>query len=122
MGQLKWCVIGWPSIEVLLERENGIKDAIGDLAPNAKIVATGAAINNIDGMALTETFLQAHPNMQVIASIGGSSCVGANEAVKAAGKLNDKWGIFGSDATEEELAAIDRNEAIRVSIMYTRII
>jgi len=112
-------VIGWPSIEVLLERENGIKDAIGDLAPNAKIVATGAAINNIDGMSLTENFLQAHPNMQVIASIGGSSCVGANEAVKAAGKLNDKWGIFGSDATEEELAAMDRNEAIRVSIMYT---
>ena len=112
-------VIGWLSIEVLLERENGIKAAIRDLAPKAKIVATGAAINNIDGMALTETFLQAHPNMQVIASIGGSSCVGANEAVKAAGRLNDKWGIFGSDATDEELAAIDRNEAIRCSIMYT---
>ena len=112
-------VIGWPSIEVLLERENGIKDAIRDLAPNAEIVATGAAINNIDGMALVETFLQAHPNMQVIASIGGSSSVGANEAVKAAGKLNDNWGIFGSDATAEELAAMDRNEAIRVSIMYT---
>lgn len=112
-------VIGWPSIEVLLERENGIKDALRDLAPNAEIVATGAAINNIDGMALTETFLQAHPNMQVIASIGGSSCVGANEAVKAAGKLSDTWGIFGSDATDEELAAMDRNEAIRCSIMYT---
>ena len=112
-------VIGWPSIEVLLERENGIKDAIRDLAPNAKIVATGAAINNVDGMSLVETYLQAHPNMQVIASIGGSSAVGANEAVKAAGKLNDKWGIFGSDATDEELAAIDRNEAIRCSIMYT---
>ena len=118
-GSAEVGVIGWPSIEVLLERENGIKDAITDLAPNAKIVATGAAINNIDGMALVETFLQAHPNMQVIASIGGSSSVGANEAVKAAGKLNDKWGIFGSDATDEELAAMDRNEAIRCSIMYT---
>jgi len=118
-GSAEVAVIGWPQIEVLLERENGIKDAINDLAPNAKIVATGAAINNVEGMALAENFLQAHPNIKVIASIGGNSAVGANEAVKAAGKLTPDFGIFASDATEGELDAMSKNEAIRSSIMYT---
>ncbi len=118
-GSAEVAVIGWPQIEVLLERENGIKDAINDIAPNAKIVATGAAINNVEGMALAENFLQAHPNIKVIASIGGNSAVGANEAVKAAGKLTPDFGIFASDATEGELDAMSKNEAIRSSIMYT---
>lgn len=118
-GSCEVAVIGWPQIEVLLERENGIKDAINDLAPNAQIVATGAAINNVEGMALAENFLQAHPNIKVIASIGGNSAVGANEAVKAAGKLTPDFGIFASDATEGELDAMSKNEAIRSSIMYT---
>lgn len=118
-GSAEVAVIGWPQIEVLLERENGIKDAINDIAPNAKIVATGAAINNVEGMALAENFLQAHPNIKVIASIGGNSAVGANEAVKAAGKLTSDFGIFASDATEGELDAMSKNEAIRSSIMYT---
>jgi ribose transport system substrate-binding protein len=118
-GTTEVAVIGWPQIEVLLERENGIKDAIKDLAPNAKIVATGAAINNVDGMALAENFLQANPNIKVIASIGGNSSVGANEAVKAAGKLTPDFGIFASDATDGELAAMANNEACRSSIMYT---
>ena len=118
-GSCEVAVIGWPQIEVLLERENGIKDAINDLSPNAKIVATGAAINNVEGMALAENFLQAHPNIKVIASIGGNSAVGANEAVKASGKLTPDFGIFASDATEGELEAMDKDEAIRSSIMYT---
>jgi len=118
-GSAEVAVIGWPQIEVLLERENGIKAALKDLAPNAKIVATGAAINNVDGMAITENFLQANPNIKVIASIGGNSAVGANEAVKAAGKLTSDFGIFASDATEGELDAMSKNEAVRSSIMYT---
>ncbi len=118
-GSCEVAVIGWPQIEILLERENGIKDAINDLSPNAEIVATGAAINNVEGMALAENFLQAHPDIKVIASIGGNSAVGANEAVKAAGKLTPEFGIFASDATEGELDAMSKNEAIRSSIMYT---
>lgn len=118
-GSCEVAVIGWPQIEVLLERENGIKDAINDLSPNAKIVATGAAINNVEGMALAENFLQAHPDIKVIASIGGNSAVGANEAVKAAGKLTSDFGIFASDATDGELDAMSKDEAIRSSIMYT---
>jgi ribose transport system substrate-binding protein len=70
-------------------------------------------------MAKTETFLQAYPDMKVIACIGGGGALGANEAVKSSGKLTPDFGIFAADATTEELVAIANNEACRMSVMIT---
>jgi ribose transport system substrate-binding protein len=112
-------VLDYPQLEILLQRGNGIVDAIKEFAPNAKIVAQSSAINPTEGMAKTETFLQANPNMKVIAAIGGGGAVGANEAVKSSGKLTADFGIFAADATEPELSAIANNEAIRMSVLIT---
>lgn len=118
-GEAEVAILDWPQIEILLERGNGIEDALRDIAPKAKIVAQSAALNPTQGMAKTETFFQANPNIKVIACIGGGAAVGANEAVKASGKLTNDFGIFASDATTQELTAIKNNEANRSSIMYT---
>jgi ribose transport system substrate-binding protein len=110
-------ILDYPAIEILLERGNGIVDAIKEFSPNAKIVVQSSAINPVEGMAKTETFLQAYPNMKVIACIGGGGAVGANEAVKSSGKLTPDFGIFSCDGTQGELEAIANNEAIRSTIM-----
>jgi ribose transport system substrate-binding protein len=112
-------ILDYPQLEILLERGNGIVEALRKNAPNAKIVAQSSAINPTEGMAKTETFLQAHPNMKVIACIGGGGAVGANEAIKSSGKLSPDFGIFAADATPEELAAMANNEAIRMSVLNT---
>jgi ribose transport system substrate-binding protein len=70
-------------------------------------------------MAKVETILQSNPNLKVIASVGGGGAVGANEAIKSAGKLTPDFGIFAADATPAELTAIANNEAIRCSIMIS---
>ena len=116
-GKAEVGILNYPAIQVLLERGNGIVDGLKKYAPGATIVAESSAINPVEGMAKTETFLQAHPNMKVIACIGGGAAVGANEAVKASGLLDDKFGIFAIDATPGELEAIANNEAIRMSVM-----
>ncbi len=118
-GSAEVAVINWPQLEILLERENGIKDALAELSPNARIVASAPALTPSEGMTVTETMLQAHPEVQVICSIGGGGAAGANEAFKAAGMLDDKIGVFASDATDPEFAAMANNEACRSSIMYT---
>ncbi|GHV96545.1 sugar ABC transporter substrate-binding protein [Spirochaetia bacterium] len=118
-GSCEVAVLNYPQIEILLQRGNGIVDAIKQIAPRAAIVAEAAAINPTEGMAKTETFLQSYPNIKVIACIGGGSAVGANESIKAAGKLTPDFGIFASDATVEELTAISNKEAIRMTVMYT---
>jgi len=112
-------VLTYPQIQILKQRGDGIIDAINEKAPDAEIVAKASAINPIEGIAKTETFLQAHPNMKVIAAIGGGGAVGANEAVKGAGKLTDDFGIFAADATDQELEAMVNNEANRMSVLIT---
>ncbi len=118
-GTADVAVLDYPQIQVLLERGNGIVDAIRANAPRATIVARAAAINPTEGQSKTETILQANPRLRVIACIGGGGAIGANEAVKASGKLTDTFGIFAADATPEELAAISGNEACRMSVLIT---
>ena len=118
-GEAEVAVLDYPQIQILLERGQGIVDAIKADAPKAKIVARTAAINPTEGQSKTETILQANPNVQVIACIGGGGAVGANEAVKASGKLTATFGIFAADATPEELAAISNREACRMSVLIS---
>jgi len=118
-GSCEVAVLNYPQLEILVERGNGIVDAIKEEAPNATIVAESSAINATEGMDATETILQAHPDVKVIACIGGGGAIGANEAVKSSGKLADDFGIFAADCTQEEMAAMYKNEANRASVMIT---
>ncbi len=118
-GKAEVVVLDWPQLPILLERGNGIVDAIKENAPNAKIVAQQPAIDAAGGQSAMETILQAHPNVKVVACIGGGGAVGANEAAKAAQLISDDFGIFAADATEQEMEAIRNNEGNRVSVMIT---
>ncbi len=118
-GEAEVVILDWPQLPILLERGNGIVDAIKENAPNAKIVAQQPAIDAAGGQSAMETIFQAHPDVKVVACIGGGGAVGANEAAKAAQKITDDFGIFAADATEQEMNAIRNNEGNRVSIMIT---
>lgn len=118
-GKAEVAVLDYPQLPILLERGNGIVDAITKLAPEAKIVAKQSAINVSEGQAKMETIFQANPNVKVVAAIGGGGAVGANEAAKAAGKISDDFGIFAADATDPEIAAMKANEGNRMSVMIT---
>lgn len=104
---VEWGLMDLPRFPEIIDRANGIKEAIAELAPNAKLVATAPALTAEDGVANAENFLQANPNMKVIATIGGGGAVGGNEGVKSAGITDySKFGLFGIDATENEIQNI----------------
>lgn len=109
-------VLDYASIPVIVDRANGIIAAITDLAPNSQIVAQDSAVDAATGMTIAETMLQAHPDIKVFACIGDGGGIGANEALKASGANLDDYGIFCCDASEQALAAIYNNEAIRATI------
>jgi ribose transport system substrate-binding protein len=115
-GKAEVAILNYPQLPILLERGNGIKEAITKLAPNATIVAETSAINPAEGISKMETIFQAHPNVKVVGCIGGGGSVGANEAAKAAGKIKDDFGIFAADATKPELSAMKNNEGVRMSV------
>jgi ribose transport system substrate-binding protein len=118
-GSTEVAILNYPQLPILLERGNGIRDAITELAPNAKIVAESSAIDTKEGIEKMETIFQSNPNVQVVCSIGGGGSVGANEAAKAAGKVTENFGIFAADATQPELSAMKNNEGIRMSVTIT---
>lgn len=112
-------VLGYPQTEVLREREEGILKALEELAPNAEIVANQPALDTPAALSVTETILQAHPDLKVVCTVGCVRSLGANEAFKAAGLVGDEYGIFGVDATDDEMKAILDDEPIRMSAMIT---
>ena len=118
-GKAKVAILNYPQLPILLERGNGIKEAVTKLAPNAKIVAETSAINPAEGISKMETIFQANPDVKVVGCIGAGGSVGANEAAKAGGKITDDFGIFAADATQPELLAIKNNEGVRMSVTIT---
>ena len=118
-GKAEVAVLDWPQLPILLERANGIVDALKKNAPKAKIVAQQPAIDAAGGQSKMEAIFQAHPNVKVVACIGGGGAVGANEAAKEANKISPDFGIFAADATEQELQAIKNHEGNRMSVMIT---
>lgn len=103
-GTVEWGLEDLPKYPEIIARAQGIKDAIAKLAPQAKLVATAPAEVTADGVTNAQNFLQANPNIKVIASIGGGGAAGAIEGAK--GQDPAKFGIFGIDATEPEVKDI----------------
>jgi len=114
-------VLGYPQTPILLERENGILDALEEYAPNAKVVANQPAIDPTEGLNAMETILQSNPDVKVVCCIGGGGAAGANEAFKGlyGSEVPDDAGIFSTDLTDETVAAMENGEFNRVCVAIT---
>lgn len=116
-GQTDVAIVEYSVYPNLIKRADGIVAGIKEISPNARIVVRDSAINAAEGMPLAESFLQSNPNIKVIASIGDGAAIGANEAVKAAGKATSDFGIFAADATDEACDKISKSdEPFRASV------
>ena len=109
----------WPQIPIIIDRAEGIIDALTEKCPNVEIVERQAASMADQGVTLGENYLQAHPNMQVIAAINDSAAVGAYEVWAAAGHVGDDIGFFGADADEKALELIAEDTSYRGTVALT---
>ena len=114
-------VLGYPQTPILLERENGILDALKEKAPNAEVVANQPAIDTTEGLNAMETILQSHPDVKVVCCIGGGGATGANEALKGTygSEVPDDIGIFSTDLTDEAIASMQNGEFDRCVVAIT---
>lgn len=115
---IEWALEDLPKYPEIIDRANGIKEAIEELAPNAELVATQSAEVMEDGQKNAENFMQSHPDIKVICSIGSGGGAGANEGVKSyiSEDEYDKFGIFGIDATEQEIMNIINGDPQKSSV------
>ena len=103
-------VIGYPQTKILLERADGIKAALEELANGRyTIVAEQAGIIASDAQTAVETTLQAHPNAKVVAGIGAGAMIGADEALNifTGGEIPEDMGVFTTDVTKQQLEQLN---------------
>lgn len=114
-------IMNYPQTPILLERETGIINALEEVAADKfEVVAQQPALDAQTALANMETILQAHPEMNIVCSIGAGGDIGANEAfmTKTGGEIPENMGIFSADATLQQLEAIVNAEATRASVGF----
>jgi ABC-type sugar transport system, periplasmic component len=100
-------------------RGQGILDTIAKSSPKARILEVVDIGKDVvgSGSSTTENMLRKHPDMNVIACYGDAAAVESMEAVKAAGRAGDAFGIFSCDGTDRALKAIATNGVLRGTVM-----
>lgn len=92
-------------------------DALKAVCPEAEVVQECSTVVANEAMTYTENWLQSNPDMKVIMSIGDGGGIGANQAVKAAGKA-EGFGIFAIDGTIEALQLMANGDPIVGEISF----
>ena len=105
-GKGKVVIISQDNVEAVIQRGNGLQDAILKLAPESEIVARQAGDTPEMGMKIAESVLQSHPDVNVIVGVNDSGALGAYEAVKNMGIDTTNFLVGGADFTAEAQAKI----------------
>lgn len=104
-GNAKVAILGYEKGSWGQARGKGIKDGLKSKAPNVEIVAEQDAVNPTEGLNVTRTILQAHPDVNVILGVEDPATEGAYKAWIASGKdpKDPKAFIGGMDGTPPAL-------------------
>ena len=105
-----------PQANAVMDRRNGFHDKLLELCPNVKIVAEMEGYNAEDACAVTESILQAHPNVKMILCVNDTGALGALQAVEGLGMATDDFYISGSDGDKAALQKIAEGSCIRASV------
>jgi ribose transport system substrate-binding protein len=85
-GKAKVVILGYAKGVWGQQRGSGIKDGVNAKAPDAEIVAEQDAISPTEGLNVTRSILEAHPDVNVILGVEDPATEGAYKAWIAAGK------------------------------------
>lgn len=114
--EVECAVLNYDSNPSCIPRGDGMEEGITKAAPKAKVVARQDASTISDGQSVTDSLLQANPNLKVIVCQNDAIALGAYSAVQAAGKDTDDFYIGGIDNTDEGRQAIAKGGAFRATL------
>lgn len=115
-GTAKFALLAADCTPFVIPRTDGIRDGILSEAPNAVLVARQDAFQTDVGMKVTESLLQAHPDLAVIGCLNDDGALGAYEAMAAAKKDPAKVCITGTDGIQQALEKIQAGSMLRASV------
>jgi len=115
-GEAKFALFAADVTPFVIPRTDGIRDGILKHAPNAELVSRQDAFQPDVAMEVTESLLQAHPDLKVIGCLNDGGTLGAYEAMTAAGVNPDEICLTGTDGIEQALELIAEGGMFRASV------
>lgn len=97
-GAATVAILDYPDLPQVVVRADNIENCLKQKAPNATIVGRFLGGTTEFGLASMETALQAHPDIDVVASINDAGAYGALTALQGANKDPNTTIIVGIDA------------------------
>jgi ribose transport system substrate-binding protein len=96
------------------QRRQGVEAGLKEAAPNAKIVARQDALSETEGLNVTNTLLQAHPDLNAVLAIEETATEGAYEAFirKGHAKNDPKVFLAGIDGTIKALKLLEAGDTM----------
>ncbi|MCR5792049.1 MAG: sugar ABC transporter substrate-binding protein [Lachnospiraceae bacterium] len=115
-NKAKVCMIGYNSLEVLLERANGIKEGMEEVAGGKfEIVAEVDGLDPESAQMAMDDVLAKTPDCNIAVGIGSGAMIGANESYMNyyKSKIPENVGVITTDVTKRQLNSILGEEACR---------
>lgn len=109
-------VCNYPDYPFLVVRENGILAALEELAPNAEVVVSAKAGYTPEGVEVGDAWVQSNPDLNVVVGINDAGVLGVYETFNAANIMGEKLGMFGGDAVDDALAALQSGGTFRGTV------
>lgn len=113
---VEWGLQTYTVVSDIIARGEGVKDAIAENAPNAKLVIEQDVLSTEEGVTTTENFIQAHPDIKIVCGITDPFAYGSYQAFQAVGYTGDEYGIFACDGTDQALELISDNTIFRGTV------
>src|SRR6056297_1732986 len=102
-------LVGIPGTSAARDRGKGFETKLKDY-PDIELVAKQSAnFNRAEGLKVMENILQAHPDIDAVFAQNDGMALGAVEALRAAGKL-DEVVVVGFDAIDDAVKAVEKGE------------
>lgn len=113
---VEWGLQTYTVVSDIIARGEGVKAAMEELAPNAKLVIEQDVLSTEEGVTATENYIQAHPDIKIVCGISDPFVYGAYQAFRAAGYTGEEYGVFGCDGSEQALELIKEDSIYRGTV------
>ncbi len=115
-GQANVAILNYPTLPNIVARADKIEACLKQKAPDAKIVGRYLGGTTENGLASIENALQAHPEIDVVASINDAGAYGAIKALEAAGKNPQQTIVVGIDGEAQAKDLIKQGKFFRGTV------
>jgi len=115
-GQANVAILDYPDLPQVVVRADNIEKCLKEKVPNATIVGRFLGGTTENGLKSMESALQAHADIDVVASINDAGAYGALTALEAAGKDPADTVIVGIDAEAQAKDLIRQGRFFRGTV------